>query len=253
MRLRLDQVTYLGQLLTSDGLKPDPVKVEAIASMPQPSDKRAVQRLLGCVNYLSRFMPRLSEVSEPLRKLTEKDAVFVWESQQQEAFEAIKAMISSAPVLKYYDVASETTIQCDASESGLGATLLQDGQPIAFASRSLSAVERQYGQIEKECLSIVFACSRFNQYIHGRDLTTVETDHKPLVPIFQKSLHSAPKRLQRMLLRLQRYNLHVKYLPGPQMFIADMLSRAYLQADHAQCKDTSEYQIFQLEQEEQLL
>ena len=190
-------------------------------------------------------------MSEPLRKLTEKDAVFVWESQQQEAFEAI--MISSAPVLKYYDVASETTIQCDASESGLGATLLQDGQPIAFASRSLSAVERQYAQIEKECLSIVFACSRFNQYIHGRDLTTVETDHKPLVPIFQKSLHSAPKRLQRMLLRLQRYNLHVKYLPGPQMFIADMLSRAYLQADHAQCKDTSEYQLFQLEQEEQLL
>ena len=67
LRLRLDQVTYMGQLFTSDGLKPDPVKVEAIASMPQPSDKRAVQRLLGCVNYLSRFMPRLSEVSEPLR------------------------------------------------------------------------------------------------------------------------------------------------------------------------------------------
>ena len=157
----------MGQLFTSDGLKSEPVKVEAIASMPQPSDKRAAHRLLGCVNYLSRFMPRLSEVSEPLRKLTEKDATFVWESQQQEAFEAIKAMISSAPVLKYYDVASKTTIQCDASESRLGATLLHEGQPIKFASRSLSAVECQYAQIEKECLSIVFACSRFNQYIHG--------------------------------------------------------------------------------------
>ena len=72
-------------------------------------------------------------------------------------------MITTAPVLKYYDVASETTIQCDASESGLGATLLQNGQPVAFASRSLSTAERNYAQIEKECLAIVFACSRFNQ------------------------------------------------------------------------------------------
>ncbi|PFX31704.1 Retrovirus-related Pol polyprotein [Stylophora pistillata] len=182
-----------------------------------------------------------------------ENTVFVWESQQEEAFQTIKNMISSTPMLKYYDVASETTIQCDASESGLGATLLQNGQPVAFASRSLSAVERRYAQIEKECLAIVFACSRFNQYLHGRELTTVETDHKPLVPIFQKSLHSAPKRLQRMLLRLQKYNLHVKYLPGSQMFIADMLSRTYLQADHSQHENIPEYQIFQLSQEQLLI
>ena len=252
LRLRLDQVTYMGQLFTSDGLKPDPMKVDAIANMPRPDDKKAVQRLLGCVNYLARFMPKLSEVSEPLRKLTEKNVMFMWESQQEEAFQAIKNMITTAPVLKYYDVASETTIQCDASESGLGATLLQNGQPVAFASRSLSTAERNYAQIEKECLAIVFACSRFNQYLHGRELTIVESDHKPLVPIFQKSLHSAPKRLQRMLLRLQKYNLHVKYLPGSQMYIADMLSRAYLQVDHTQHENIPEYQIFQLKQEQQL-
>ena len=252
LRLKLEQVTYMVQLFTSEGLKPDPIKIEAIPSMPRPDDKRAVQRLLGCVNYLSRFMPQLSKVSEPLRKLTEKNVMFTWDSSQEEAFQAIKSMISSAPLLKYYDVASETTIQCDASESGLGATLLQEGQPVAFASRSLSTVERQYAQIEKECLAIGFACSRFNQYLHGRELTTVETDHKPLVPIFQKSIHSAPKRLQRMLLRLQRYNLNVTYLPGSQMYIADMLSRAYLQVDRTQCKRTPEYQIFQLKQEQQL-
>ena len=252
LRLKLDQVTYMVQLFTSEGLKPDPIKIEAIARMPRPDDKRAVQRLLGCVNYLSRFMPQLSKVSEPLRKLTEKNVMFTWDSSQEEAFQAIKSMISSAPLLKYYDVASETTIQCDASDSGLGATLLQEGQPVAFASRSLSTVERQYAQIEKECLAIVFACSRFNQYLHGRELTTVETDHKPLVPIFQKSIHSAPKRLQRMLLRLQRYNLNVTYLPCSQMYIADMLSRGYLQVDRTQCKRTPEYQIFQLKQEQQL-
>ena len=229
-----------------------PQGIGSAVNMPRPDDKRAVQRLLGCVTYLSRFMPTLSEVSEPLRKLTEKNNLFMWESQQEGAFQTIKNMTSSTPVLKYYDVVSETTIQCDASESGLGATLLQDGQPVAFASRSLSAVERRYAQIEKECLAIVFACTRFNQYLQGRDLTTVETDHRPLVPIFQKSLHSAPKRLQRMLLRLQKFNLHVKYLPGSQMYIADMLSRAYLRVDHSKDENVPEYQIFQLSQEQQL-
>ena len=167
LRLRLEQVIYMGHSVTSEGLRPDSMKVEAIARMPRPDDKRAVQRLRGCVNYLSRFMPTISEVSEPPRKLTEKNALFLWESQQEEAFQSIKHMIRSTPVLKYYDVASETTIQCDASESGLGAMLLQNRQPVVFASRSLSAVEHRYAQKEKECLVIVFECSRFNQYLHG--------------------------------------------------------------------------------------
>ena len=170
--------------------------------------------------------------------------MFTWDSSQEEAFQAIKSMISSAPLLKYY----ETTIQCDASESGLGVTLLQEGQPVAFTSRSLSTAERQYAQIEKECLAIVFAFSR----TYTGELTSVETDHNPLVLIFQKSIHLAPKRLQRMLLRLQRYNLNVTYLPGSQMYIADMLSRAYLQVDRTQCKRTPEKQMFQLKQEQQL-
>ena len=76
--------------------------------------------------------------------------------------------ISSIPVLKYYDVNSKETIQCDTSESGLGATFLQDGQPVAVASRSLTSTERGYAQIDKECLAIAFACTRFDQYLHGR-------------------------------------------------------------------------------------
>lgn len=135
LRLRLDQVTYMGHSLTSEELRPDLMKVEAIASMPRPDDKKAVQCLLGCVNYLSRLMPTISGVSEPLRKLTEKNVMFVWESQQEEAFQTIKNMNSSTPVLKYYDIASETTLQCDASESGLGASPLQNRQPVSVATK----------------------------------------------------------------------------------------------------------------------
>ena len=121
------------------------------------------------------------------------------------------------------------TLQCDASDKGLGATLLQNEQSVAFASRTLSRVEQNYAQIEKERLAILFAAVRFNQYLLGRDMVTVHTDHEPLVPIFSKSIFHAPKRLQRMILKLQKYNLVLKYCPGSQMYIADMLSRAYLE------------------------
>lgn len=88
---------------------------------------------------------------------------------------------------------------------------------MAFASRALTPTEQNYAQIEKECLSIVFACQRFHHYLYGRDNITAETDHKPLIAIFSKPLLNAPKRLQSMLLALQNYNLKVVYKPGPEM------------------------------------
>ena len=182
--------------------------------MPRPENKKAVERFLGCLQYLSRFLPRLAEVAAPLRVLTEKSAVFTWQSQQEEAFNTLKALITKAPVLNFYNVTEEATIQCDASDKRLGAMLLQNGQPVAFASRSLTQSEQNYAQIEKKCLATAFACKPFNQYIHGRQETTIHTDHRPLVPIFTKPIYNAPKRLQRMLLRLQKYTLKVQYCPG---------------------------------------
>ena len=218
--------------------------------MPKPTNKKGVERILGFVNYLSRYLPKLAEVVAPLRQLTEKAIPFYWETQQEKAFKEMKMLVTSAPVLKFYNVSEEVTIQYDASEKGLGATLMQIGQPIAFASRALSNIEQAYAQIEKESMSILFACERFDQYLHGRDLVTVITDHKLLVPIFAKPIFGAPKHLQRMLLRLQKYRLQVKFCPGNKMHIADMLSRAYLN-DMGKQKP-AEYHIFQMQQEENL-
>ena len=94
----------------------------------------------------------------------------------------ISLLATRHPVLKYYDLNEEVTLQCDASETGLGAALLQNGQPVAFASRTLTPTEQRYAQIEKECLAIVFGCDKFDQYLHGRDFITVHSDHKPLEP-----------------------------------------------------------------------
>ena len=118
--------------------------------------------------------------------------------------------------------------------------MLQNGQPVAYASRALTPAETRYAQIEKELLAIVFACDHFEAYIYGRDMVQVETDHQPLVAIIQKPLNSAPNRLQRMLLRLQKY-INLKCKRGQLMFLADTLSRAYLHDVHA-CEFSRELQ-----------
>lgn len=225
LRLKLPSVTYMGHLLTTEGLCPDPDKVAAVQNMQTPHDVKSLQRLLGFVNYLSKFLPHLSDVCEPLRRLTDKDVEWAWLSQHEAALSCIKQLVTQHPVLKYYDLNEEVTLQCDASETGLGAALLQNGQPVAFASRTLTPTEQRYAQIEKECLAIVFACDKFDQYLHGRNHITVHSDHKPLEAIFKKSLLMAPKRLQRMLLRLQRYQIHLLYRPGKELYLADFLSR----------------------------
>ena len=142
-------------------------------------------------------------------------------------------------MLKYYNINEEITLECDASQYGLGAAMKQNGQPVAYASRALTQTESQYAQIEKELLAIVFACERFTDYIYGRASVNIETDHKPLEIIFRKPLSQAPKRLQRMLLRLQKFDLQVKYLKGPQLLIADTLSRAFIHEINM-CMDSME-------------
>ena len=226
LKLRQTEVSFIGHVATGDGLRVDPAKVEAIRDMPPPTDKAGVQRLLGLVQYLSKFLPNLSDMTKPLRDLTQQDTEWCWDDAQRTALSKLKEAVTHTPVLSYYNLSDEVTLQCDASQSGLGAALLQKGQPVAYASRALTPAETRYAQIEKELLAIVFACERFDTYIYGRDMVTVETDHKPLEAIVRKSLNSAPQRLQRMLLRLQRYNLEIRYKKGKEMFLADTLSRA---------------------------
>ena len=227
MKLRRSEVPYIGHVLTDKGLKPDPDKIRAMLEMPKPTDVAGVQRLIGFVNYLSKFLPHLSGVCEPLRKLMAKDVEWHWTPHQDQAFQRIRQLVTEAPVLKYYEPGEELTLQSDASQTGLGAVLTQNGQPLAFASRALSDAETRYAQIEKELLSVVFGLEKFHQYTYGRKVT-IQTDHKPLEAIDKKPLHRAPKRLQRLLLRLLVYDVTLTYRCGRQMQLADTLSRAYL-------------------------
>ena len=232
-------VSFMGHLLTPNGLQPDPSKIQAISEMPPPTDVKGLKRFLGMVNYLSKFLPLLSDMTEPLRRLEDKDTEWCWLEQHQMAFNTVKQYLAKAPVLKYYDVTEEVTIQCDASETGLGAVLLQNEQPVAYASRALTDTETRYAQIEKELLAIVWATSKFDQYILGREVVHVESDHQPLKSVFSKPIHKSPKRLQRMLMALQSYSLDIQYKKGALMWISDALSRAYRMTTESAQHDTS--------------
>ncbi|PFX14589.1 Retrovirus-related Pol polyprotein from transposon 17.6 [Stylophora pistillata] len=163
-----------------------------------------------------------------------------------------------APVLRYFDVSKEVTFECHSSDVGLGAVLTQEGQPVAYASRTLTQTEINYAHIEKECLAIVSAITAAivtSQYhddkenLFGANDVDVLSDHKPLMTIFSKPILTSPKRLQRTRLRLQKYPLMGSYKPGPQMFMSVTLSRAAFPLRHAK-PDSPEYFIFQVNQEE---
>ena len=220
------EVKYLGHIIGNGLIKPDDEKVRAVVEMATPEDKKAVQRFLGMVTYVAKFIPNLSEISAPLRDVIKNNVEFEWSYAQEAAYTKLKQVISQAPVLKMYDINKPVTISVDASQNGMGAVLLQDGKPVEYASRALTATQKSYAQIEKELLAIVFGCERFQQYICYKD-TTVETDHKPLESICDKPLSNAPTRMQRLLLKLQKYNPKVVYKPGKYMYVADTLSRAY--------------------------
>ncbi|XP_055887318.1 uncharacterized protein K02A2.6-like [Biomphalaria glabrata] len=225
--LRVRQVKFVGHIITDSGIKPDDSKIEAIQSMPYPTDRKELERFLGMINYLGKFLQNLSEITAPLRELLKQDNEWIWVEQHQKAVDYLKSLITTAPVLAFYDVSQPVKLSVDASREGLRAVLMQNERSVAYASSSLTDCEKRDAQIEKKMLAIVFRVERFHYYVYGRPIK-VETDHKPLEAIIKKPLASTPPRLQRMLLRLMKYEILLEYKPGKEMSIPDTLSRASL-------------------------
>ena len=176
---------------------------------------------------MGKFVENMSNLNKPLRDIIKDENKFEWTSSQQSSFDKLKLKITSDPILQHFDVNKPITISVDSSSYGLGATILQDDKPCAYASKALTDTQQRYAQIEKELLAICFGLERFHQFTFGQRVT-VETDHKPLLGVFKKPLNSCPARLQRMLLSLQKYQINLVYKPGKNLIIADVLSRANL-------------------------
>jgi len=223
-------VSFMGEILCSDGIKPDPTKVQAILDLKEPTNKTEVQRFIGMVNYLGRFIDGLSENTAVLRTLLHKNSEWKWDASHRNAWSKLKTLICTHPVLLFYDPNKDVKISADSSQHSLGAVLLQkddksEWRPVAYASRSLTGAETRYAQIEKELLAISFACVRFHQYVYGKINFTVETDHRPLINLFTKDLNKCPLRVQRIMLSLQKYDFTAVFVPGKHLYTADVLSR----------------------------
>ena len=150
LQLKCLETSFIGHVLTPEGVKPGPRKVDAELKMERPNEVAAGRRLVGLMNYLSKLLIKFSELCEPLRRLTHKDIEWSWSAVQEEAFQSIKRAVTSAPVLKYSNSADPVEDQGDASSIGIGFVLMQNGQPVSYSSRALTASEENYSQIEKE-------------------------------------------------------------------------------------------------------
>uniref|UniRef100_A0A0A9YGK9 RNA-directed DNA polymerase n=1 Tax=Lygus hesperus TaxID=30085 RepID=A0A0A9YGK9_LYGHE len=228
--LKKNTVRYLGHIISETGISVDPLKVNAIKDMKELTNVKEVQRFLGMVNFVAKFVPLKSEILEPISSLLSPKKAWIWGTQQQKSFETVKTVLTTTPCLALYSPDRETVISCDASMMGLGAVLLQkqpsgELRPISYASRTLLPAEKNYSNIEREALGVAWSCDKFKDYIVGMRVT-IQTDHKPLVTLLQsKDIDDITPRLLRLRLRLMRYDYDLQYVPGKHLFIADTLSR----------------------------
>ena len=216
--------------VSANGVAPTPKTFQAIVNASAPQSAAEVRSFLGTIGFSARFLHDLATTTELLPQLTRTGTTFTWGSEQQKAFDALKAQLTAAPALAFFDEDAELEVIADASPVGLGAMLVQivgsDHHVVSYASRTPSTVERRYSQTEREALGLVWACERFRQYLFGRHFTLV-TDHKPLECIY--SPRSRPSaRIERWVLRLQSFDYKVRYIAGKDN-CADALSRLPIQ------------------------
>ena len=183
------RVKFVGHVIDSKGISPDPEKIKAIRDMNPPQDIGGVRRFLGMVNQMGKFSNSLAEKSKPLRHLLSKKHQWVWGANQDKPFSEIKQELCSSPTLAMFDPSKETVISSDASSFGLGAVIAQiqaDGwrRAVAYASRAMSETERRYAQIKKDALAITWVCDKFSDFLIGSTFL-IETDHKPLIPLLE--------------------------------------------------------------------
>ncbi|XP_049866919.1 uncharacterized protein K02A2.6-like isoform X1 [Pectinophora gossypiella] len=230
-------VTYLGYVIDEAGLHTCPDKVRAIIDAPEPTNVTEIKRFVGVVNYYRNFIPNASVIMSPLYDLLRADVNWEWGERQRSAVAAVKRELSSERVLTHFTPGAQLVLEVDAGPAGLGAVLSQqapDGilRPLAFASRSLTASERNYSQIHKEATAVIFGVKRFHQYLFGVQTPFIlKTDHRPLLTIFGKKNGisvTAALRLQRYAIILSAYNYTVQYITSKNNVIADYFSRAPL-------------------------
>ena len=219
----INEVEYLGYVVTREGIKPNPKKVKAIMELKRPTTTTEVRRVIGLVQYYRDLWQKRSHILAPLTDLSKgpKHKKIEWKDEHEQAFKALKLMVSKEVILAYPDWTKPFVIHTDASDFQLGAVISQNDKPIAFFSRKLNSAQRNYTTTEKELLSIVECLKEFRNILWGYEII-VYSDHRNLV---QAATISESQRVMRWRLLLEEFGPDIRHIAGEDNTIADALSR----------------------------
>jgi hypothetical protein len=218
----LQEVAFLGHIISADGVKVDPEKVKAVSEWKQPMNVTEIRSFLGLAEYYRRFIEGFSKIARPMTALTQKGKEFKWTEACERSFQELKTRLTTAPVLTLPDIHKDFVVYCDASRQGLGCVLMQDKRVVAYASRQLKKHEENYPTHDLELAAVVHALKIWRHYLIGNKCE-IFTDHKSLKYIFtQPDLNL---RQRRWLELIKDYDLSVQYHPGKGNAVADALSR----------------------------
>ncbi len=221
------KIKFLGYTIGTDGLRTDPENIEKIINCSVPTDVTGVRKFMGLCNYYRKFIKGLSKLSKPLRQLLKKDNKFFQGPKEQETFEKLKRILTEAPVLLFSNFDKLFRLCTDVSLKGLGAVLEQEDEnrnlrPIAYASRSLTPVEKNYHTTDLKCLAIIWSVRHFHKYLINKPFK-IFTDHSILKNL-QKITEPTGRRA-RWIMELQQYNFVIKHRSGKKNQNADALLR----------------------------
>ena len=240
-----DQVIYVGHSISKAGIAPVRSKVEDFARAKVPETLDELVSFLGAINYYRRYLPNLSSLIAPLDKLRRKDVPWQWTKVEQQAFDGLKELLKSDRVLTFYNPKYPLKLDTDASSTGIGAVLShilpsKEEKPIEYISRTLSTAERNYSQIDREALAIVWAIKKLHIYLYGAKFQLV-SDHKPLVHIFGKNKQTisgfSTSRILRWSIFLLNYDFEISYRATQDHSNCDMLSRLPRAVKHSKEED----------------
>lgn len=215
----VEEIEFYGYRFTKDGLKPTPDKVRAVKECKEPKSKEEVRSFLGMLGYLSKFIPRYSTLTAPLRELTHSNTQFRWGAKEEAAFIKLKESIASENTVAYFNPGRPIIVRTEASfHEGLSAGLFQETskglQPVHFISRTMTDPEKRYSQTEKDALAVAWAKERFRMYLVGAPRFRIITAHKPLLPMFNKATAKVPPRIEKWIMSMQDVDFELIYQPG---------------------------------------
>ena len=228
------RVRYLGHIVSSSGVSPDPSNLLHVKEIRPPRNVTDVKAFLGLVGYYRRFIKGFSTIASPLNRLTEANTLFDWTSECQQSFDLLKKLVTESPILAFPNFHQPFIVACDASNVGIGGVLSQKDEsglerPIAYFSKTLNKAQRKYSTIDKEGIALLHTVRHFHPYLYGAKFTLV-TDHNPLTKLKSLRLDSDPHgRRIRMIQQLELYDFDIQYKPGRVNNNADGLSRLPIQ------------------------